>query len=95
MALEFAEHLDLEPIPTAPGRAARQALILERRRVATGGIDQVHAEALAAIDATSADDEASELKRLRLLYREAYTRDELAGLVTAGFARLGFGGTGR
>jgi hypothetical protein len=89
MPLQFKEELRLMPIAAAARVSARQATIIQRR-LAASNLNQIRAEALAAINNTSPADEASEIKRLRLLYQAVYTQDELARFVAASLAELGF-----
>jgi hypothetical protein len=92
MPLEFDEFLTLKPIPTSPRRSARQAALIQRRLAMAGGdFDLIRSQALAAINRTSPEDEPAEEKRLRLLYKEAYTQEELAKFVESSLVELGFG----
>lgn len=90
MAIEFDESLAIRSIPAAALKRARQAALIQRRLSATGDLDQIRSEALAAINGTSADDEASEEKRLRLLYQQVYTQAELKAFIHHSLAELGF-----
>jgi len=92
MTIQFDERLTLLPIPASSKMTARQAGLIQRRLNAVGDIDQIRAEALDAIYNTSQDDEPSEVRRLRLLYRDAYSRDELVQFVALSLLELGFGG---
>ncbi|MEM6448144.1 MAG: hypothetical protein AAGE59_27160 [Cyanobacteria bacterium P01_F01_bin.86] len=90
MAIEFDEILELAPIPKSRQRAVSQTLIIQRRLTTVGGITQVKAEALAAINNTALTDPPSEAKRLRILYKDIYTQHELTDFVSAGLSELGF-----
>lgn len=76
-------------MPTSPERAARQALLLRETIARAGGVEAARGAAVEAILAARPDDPPSELKRLRLLYQRAYSRQELEILVTHTFAALG------
>jgi hypothetical protein len=86
MKITFA---DIPPIPVDPRIAARQALHIRQLIDTAGGVPQGVAEAVDAILNATADDEPSELTRLRLLYRHAYTRAELEQLTMNTFVELG------
>lgn len=90
MAIEFDEFIKLRSIPASPQIRARQAALIQRRLTAAGSLDQIRAEALSAINNTAVGDAPSEEKRLRLLYRDVYTQDELEAFVNASLAELGF-----
>lgn len=90
VALEFDELLIIRPIPASAALQARQASLIQRRLTAAGSLDQVRAEALAAINITKQTDEPSEIKRLRLLYQQVYTQNELSAFVQNSLAELGF-----
>lgn len=87
--MEFSDSIDLLRIPVGSRRAARQALLLQRKIVEAGGIEPAKRAAVEAIFAAKPDDPPSEVKRLRLLYQYAYSREELEHLVTHTFAALG------
>jgi hypothetical protein len=86
MSLTFA---DIPPVPVDPRIAARQALHMQKLIDDAGGIPQAVDEAVDAIFAVDADDDPSELSRLRLLYQHAYTRAELERLTMTTFVELG------
>jgi len=88
MALQLT-FADVPPIPVDPTLAARQAVHIQGLIDAAGGVPQATTRAVDAIYAASPDGEPSELLRLRLLYRRAYTREELERLVSNTFADLG------
>ncbi|MGH9381532.1 MAG: hypothetical protein ACRD2Z_13080 [Thermoanaerobaculia bacterium] len=81
--------LDIPPIPVDAARAAAQALEIRRRVDDAGGLERGKQAAIDAILGVDPAAPASELKRLRMLYRHAYTVDELARLVDNTFANLG------
>lgn len=87
--VEFSDSLDLLPIPVSCRRAARQALLLQRKIASAGGIEPAKRAAVEAILGATPSDPPSEVKRLRLLYQHVYTCDELETLVTHTFAALG------
>lgn len=87
--MAFPTAIDLQPIPVDARTAARQALLLQAKVDAAGGIDAAVTAAVDAIYATKPTDAPSELKRLRLLYQRAYDRAELEALVLNTFAALG------
>ena len=89
MPLEFDESLTLMPIAASARVSARQAAIIQTR-LAASNLGQIRAEALAAINTTTQADAPSEVKRLRLLYKAAYTQDELTRFVAASLSELGF-----
>ena len=91
MAIVFDEIFDVPPIPASRENTLRQVAFFQQQAQENGGIDAVKTGAIATIYNTSADDEPSELKRLRLLYKDVYTRAELEKLVDTTFANLGLG----
>ena len=80
---------DIPPIPVDARIAARQAVHMQELIDDAGGLSEAVDEAVDAIFAVSADDEPSELTRLRLLYRHAYSRAELERLTMNTFVELG------
>ena len=88
MALQLT-FADVPPIPADPTLAARQAVHVKGLIDAAGGVPQAVTKAVDAIYAATPGDEPSELTRLRLLYRRAYTRPELERLVRNSFVDLG------
>ena len=90
MSIQFDEALLLKPIPVSRQLMALQAALIQRRLSSVGSLDQIRAEALDAVYNTSHNDEPSEIKRLRLQYKEAYTRDELMLFIVSTLAEQGF-----
>jgi hypothetical protein len=78
----------LKPLPASSAVSVRQAASLTAR-VNDVGLEIAKDEALDAILAVSPDDEASERQRLRLLYRQVYSADELRGLIERTFRKFG------
>jgi hypothetical protein len=81
--------LDVPPIPVDATAAARQAVVIERLIADAGGIPAATTAAVDVIVTASPTDPPTELNRLRLLYRYAYTRQELERLVVNNFVDLG------
>jgi hypothetical protein len=88
MALSFGEVIDIPPVPVDARRAARQALALSRSIASTGSLAAAKAAAVQVILDASPNDPPSELRRLRLLYQDAYTVPELERLVDRTFTEL-------
>jgi hypothetical protein len=89
VSLTFSSKILLPPIPTRAAKAARQAAHLQSRIDAVG-IAQVKAEALAAINDVDAASQPSEIKRLRMLYKDVYAQSELKDFIAYSLAVLGF-----
>ncbi len=78
----------LKPLPASSAVSVSQAASLTAR-VNDLGLQIAKDKALDAILAVSPDDEASERQRLRLLYRQVYSADELGGLIERTFRKFG------
>ena len=89
MAIEFDEIFNVPPIPATKENTVRQVAFFLQRAEESGGIDAVKAGAIDTIYNTRPDDEPSELKRLRLLYQDVYSRAELEKMIDITFADLG------
>jgi hypothetical protein len=89
MAIAYRTLLDIPPIPVDGTSAARQAVVVAQRIADAGGVGPARTAGARAILDTVPADPPTELNRLRLLYRQAYTREELEGLVMSTFVDLG------
>jgi hypothetical protein len=89
MAIAFDTVLDVPPIPVDATAAARQAVVVAQRIADAGGVASATAAAVQVILDAVPVEPPTELNRLRLLYRQAYTREELEGLVMNTFVDLG------
>ena len=78
----------LKPLPASSAVSVRQAASMTAR-VNDVGLEIAKDEALDTMLAVSPDDEASERQRLRLLYRQVYSADELRGLIERTFRKFG------
>ena len=85
MALTFENFIEIPRIPSAPAKTARQALNIFRRSQQIGGLQQAKTAALEAILNVSTTENPSELGRLRLLYKEVYTIEELRSFIDRSF----------
>lgn len=92
MPFAFRTAVDLPPIPVGELAAARAARLVQRRVDAAGSLAAGVDAAVDAIYAATPADPPQELRRLRLLYQHAYSRAELARLVTNTFDALGVDG---
>ncbi len=89
MDLDFEEFIEIPRIPSGTAKTARQALNIQKKAEEIGDLELAKQAALEAIINVDAGTEPSELKRLRLLYREVYTTEELKALVAQTFQILG------
>lgn len=87
--MDFEELLDIPPLPVWHAFRGAQAVWWAAQIEAAGGIEAPRTAAVDRILAASGMDEPSEVRRLRLLYRQAYTREELTGLVSNTVVALG------
>jgi len=90
MPLRFKERIDAPTIPSDPRQAARAAIEIAAKVHAAGSVAAAIDAAVQAIYAVVPDDPPSELKRLRLIYKDFYTDDELRGLVRTALSEYGF-----
>ena len=89
VAVEFDTHLAIPPLPSDSRRAARTALRLSGKVAAEGGFDAAIEAAVDAIYAAGPGDPPTELHRLRMIYRDFHTRDELRDLARASLRQFG------
>lgn len=89
MALEFKIRLEVPTIPSDARRAARAAMTVAHKVAEAGGFEPAVDAAVEAIYAVRPSDEPSELKRLRLIYQNFYTREEIHDLVRRNLSELG------
>ncbi len=78
----------LKPLPSSSAVSVGQATSLTAR-VNAVGLQAAKDEALNAMLAVSPDDDASERQRLRLLYIQVYSVDELRDLIGRTFEKFG------
>ena len=90
MPLHFRERIDPPAIPSDPRQAARAAVEIAAKVDAAGGVTAAIEAGVQAIYAVAPDDPPSELKRLRLIYKDFYTDDELRRLVRTALSEYGF-----
>lgn len=85
--MSFEQFLTIPPLPsTSPGS---QAVTWAARIDALGSAAAARDEVVDRILSSDDNDPPTETSRLHRLYRHAYTREELAGLVTGTFVSLG------
>lgn len=85
MALSFENQIEIPRIPSTPAKTARQALNVLKRSQEIGDLQQAKNKALEAILNVSTTEGPSEIRRLRLLYKEVYTKEELKSFIDRTF----------
>ena len=90
MALQFDKKIAFLPIPAGPVRAARQAILFQKKLQTLGSLAALKDDTVQAMYQAPTEFEPTELNRLRSLLILAHQRDELEEYVAQSFAKLGF-----
>lgn len=86
---DFDQFIKIPRIPSSTVQTARQAINILKRVENIGDLEDAKQSALDAILNVGTSDAPSELKRLRLLYKEVYTEKELKEMIEDTFQLLG------